>query len=49
MVRYGTDNEDTHESMQIRRLAHKYERGKGKRHAGQNRLRHRGDNNLVKE
>jgi hypothetical protein len=44
MVRYGTDSEDTHESMQMRRLANKYDQGRPKRHAGQNRLRHRGDN-----
>ncbi|HYH74684.1 MAG TPA: hypothetical protein VD735_01860 [Candidatus Saccharimonadales bacterium] len=41
MVRLGKDPEDTHESMQLNRYLDKYDRGKAKRHPGNNRLQHR--------
>ena len=44
MVRYGTEFEDTHEKMQIRRVAAKYQWMRPKRHIGNNRLLHKGDN-----
>jgi hypothetical protein len=40
-MRYGKDDEDTHESMQLKRHERKYMGGKSKRHAGENRLKHR--------
>lgn len=46
-MRYGRDEQDTHENMQLNRHARKYERGKTKRHLGKNRLRHKGDNSSI--
>jgi hypothetical protein len=43
MIRFGEDAEDTHENMQLRRHLRKYEIGKPKRHAGNNRMKHRGE------
>lgn len=42
-MRDGKDNEETHESMQIKRHERKYMPGQKKRHAGGNRLKHRAD------
>lgn len=42
-MRYGKDDEDTHESMQLKRYERKYMPGQSRRHAGENRLRHRGE------
>lgn len=40
-MRDGKDDQDTHESMQINRHQRKYMPGQKKRHAGENRLKHR--------
>lgn len=42
-MRTGKDNEDTHESMQVNRHIRKYLPGLKKRHIGENRRRHRND------
>ncbi|HSH18304.1 MAG TPA: hypothetical protein VK978_02890 [Candidatus Saccharimonadales bacterium] len=40
-MRYGKDDQDTHESMQLRRYERKYMIGQKVRHSGENRLHHR--------
>lgn len=42
-MRYGKDDEETHESMQLKRYERKYMVGQPKRHNGTHRLRHRGE------
>lgn len=44
-MRFGKDDENTHQRMQLRRMLSKYIPGAKKRHLGENRLRHRGDDN----
>lgn len=48
-MRYGKDDQETHESMQINRHKRKYMAGQEKRHAGENRLRHSGKDNKTGE
>lgn len=48
-MRYGKDDQDTHEPMQISRHRRKYMNGQDKRHAGQNRLKHRDRDNKTGE
>jgi hypothetical protein len=42
-MRYGKDDEDTKEEMQLKRHIRKYMPGQDTRHLGEQRLRHRGD------
>lgn len=49
-MRYGKDDEDIHESMQLSRYQRKYMGGyqyQKKRHAGENRLKHRDRDNKT--